>query len=274
MAFVCKMNKRLGFIPELFSPDPKSQRKVFPEVEPLHFWIAAKLSRTSVTEDSPLVDDVRTVGHAQRFAHVVVCNQDPDPVRFEGEDDLLQIQNGDGVDAGEGLVEKDKRGLDGQAARDLHAASLATGEGITARLADVPEVELLNETLGADLAGLPGDLLCFQDGEDVFFDGQLTKNRWFLRQVANAVIACAQVHGQTRDITLINKDAPQVRLHQADDHVETCGFSCAVGPEKADDLTLLNMQAHAPDHLATAIGLRNFFGKEPLHQSGESPVSA
>jgi len=39
----------------------------------------------------PFRDDVRAVGHAQRFAHVVVGDEDADAAGLEDRDDLLQL---------------------------------------------------------------------------------------------------------------------------------------------------------------------------------------
>ena len=55
-----------------------------------------------------VVDDVRAVGDAQRFAHVVVRNQHADAAVLQMKDDFLNIGDGDRIDAGERLVEQEE----------------------------------------------------------------------------------------------------------------------------------------------------------------------
>ena len=105
------------------------------------------------------------------------CDEYTDTGRFQTEDDLLQIQYGDWIDAGKGLVEQDKGRIDGQAASNLDPAAFATGERISACFADVTEAEALNQVCGTRAPGLPVKRLSFQNREDVLLNGEFAKNR-------------------------------------------------------------------------------------------------
>ncbi len=122
--------------------------KSFAKVEPPHIHIVAQLVGGAGKNNSSLGDDVRTVGHAQRLAHVVVGDQNPDAAGLQVEDDLLQLQHRNGIDAAERLVEQNEVGLDAQRARNLHPPPLAAGERIASRGADVAKIELVNQPLG------------------------------------------------------------------------------------------------------------------------------
>ena len=56
----------------------------------------------------PVVHDVGAVGDAQRLADVVVGDEDADAAVPQVKDDLLDVGDGDRIDAGERLVEQDE----------------------------------------------------------------------------------------------------------------------------------------------------------------------
>jgi len=78
----------------------------------------------SGTKDFSFGDNVGPIGYRQRLADVVIGDQDADCAGLEVEDNLLQIEDGDGVDATEGLVEQQEAGLNAKAACDFYAATL------------------------------------------------------------------------------------------------------------------------------------------------------
>src|SRR5208337_4118214 len=83
---------------------PLSQRKPLPEIKPPHVHVVSQLVRGSGKKYTPLRNNVRPIGNTQRFAHVVICDQDADPAGLEFEDDLLQFQYRNRVDAAKGLI--------------------------------------------------------------------------------------------------------------------------------------------------------------------------
>ena len=211
-----------------------AQRETLAEVDAADIDIVTQLVRGSGAEDAPLGDDVGAVGDAEGLADVVVGDQNADAAGLEVEDDLLQLEHGNGIDAAEGFVEEDKAGLDAKTAGNLDAAAFATGQRIAAGGADVAKVELVDKALGAGSAFAVAEGLGLKDGEDVFLDGELAEDGGLLRQVADAEVAGAQVHGNAGDIGVADHDATGLRLHEADNHVEAGGFAGAVGAEKTD----------------------------------------
>src|ERR1700722_11196318 len=101
------------------------QRESLAQVNAPDLNVIAQLARRSRPENSPFGNNVCPVGHSQRLAHVVVRHQHPDPACFQVEDDLLQLQHRNRIDATERLVEQNKIWLDAQRPSNLHSPPLA-----------------------------------------------------------------------------------------------------------------------------------------------------
>ncbi|OIQ68320.1 hypothetical protein GALL_500920 [mine drainage metagenome] len=63
------------------------------------------------------------------------------------------------------------------------------------------------------------------------------------------------MHGQVGHVLPVDVDAPRIRPHQADDHVERRGLARAVGPEQADDFAAAHAETDIAHHLSTGIAL-------------------
>ncbi len=66
-----------------------------------------------------IVDDVGPVDKAQCLADVVIRDQDPDATVGQVTDQLLDIADSDGIDAGERLIKENERRPRGQSASNL-----------------------------------------------------------------------------------------------------------------------------------------------------------
>src|SRR5690242_1946625 len=126
-----------------------SHRKALAQIDAFHLWVMSQFCRSSGSEDSALINNVGAVGHREGLAHIMVGDQNANSALLQIENNLLQIEHGNWVDAGERLIEQDKLRLDGQAARNLHPPALTAAQRIAAGLADVAQVQLLNQLLGA-----------------------------------------------------------------------------------------------------------------------------
>src|SRR6185312_298917 len=104
-----------------------------------------------------------------------------------------------------------------------------------------------------------------QHGENVFFHRQFAKDRGLLRQIADPKIPRPLVHRRARDVLVVHQDASRIRPDQAHNHVKTRRFARAIGPQQANHLALPDVEAHAPDHLPSTVGLADLFGRQGLH---------
>ncbi len=125
----------------------------------------------------------------------MIGDQNADVACAEVADDALDIEHGDRVDTGERLVEKHELWLCGKRARDFHTPPLAARQALTETVADMPDVQLVEQRLQHRLALFRVELRpCFEDCVDVVAHAQLAKYRRLLRQIAEAE-ACAPMHG-------------------------------------------------------------------------------
>jgi hypothetical protein len=170
------------------------------------------------------------------------------------EDDLLDVVHGDGIDAGEGLVQEHELGLLDQGPGDLQAPSLPPGEGVGLALPEVGDGELVQEGFQAVLPLLLPKGEGLQDGQDVLLHRELAEDRGLLGQVAHPQ-AGPLVHGDLGDVPVVQEDLPPVRGDEPHHHVEGGGLPCPVGPQEPHDLPLLDLQVHAVHHLAPLIDL-------------------
>src|SRR5713226_8186026 len=65
------------------------QSELGPQVNPAHLVVGRQRLGRAALEDHAAMDDVRAIGDAEGFAHVVIGDQHADAARFEVKDDLL-----------------------------------------------------------------------------------------------------------------------------------------------------------------------------------------
>src|ERR1035437_2039080 len=106
----------------------------------------------------------------------MVGDEHTDTVHLQVEDNLLQLQHSNRINAGEGFIKQYKRRLDSQASCNLDPAALAPAQRISHRLTHVAEVQLFDKLLGAGPSALPAQLLRFQHREDIFLDRKLAED--------------------------------------------------------------------------------------------------
>ena len=106
---------------------PLSVFEVFTEIDGADLFVVDQVVGLAGGEDSTVADDVGSVADAEGFAYVVVGNEYADAARFEEVDDFLDVDDGNGVDAGEGFVQEDEARLHGEYAGDFDASAFAAG---------------------------------------------------------------------------------------------------------------------------------------------------
>src|SRR5882672_1678395 len=96
----------------------------------------------AVSQHAAVVDDVSAIADAESLSHIMVGNQHADTARLENPDNFLDVQDGDGVDPRERLVEQDETRLGRQSAGDFHAAALAAGKADCRARVQVADVKV------------------------------------------------------------------------------------------------------------------------------------
>src|SRR5450631_597082 len=131
------------------------ERKPFSQVDPTNLGISTQLLRRSCHEYSAFVDNVGPVCHGKGLTNIMVCNQHTDSACFQVKNDLLQIEYRNGIYSRKGLVKKDEGRLDAKTPRNLHPPAFAPRQRITARLANMSKIKLIDEFFRTAPAHLP-----------------------------------------------------------------------------------------------------------------------
>ncbi len=171
---------------------------MFAQINLTDGFVVDDFIRGAGSKHGPFADDVGVIGNAQGFAHVVVGDEYADAALFEEADDLLDLQNGNRVDAGERFIEQDEAWFGSQCAGDFYAAAFTTGECCGTAVTDVLDSQLVEQCFETVTLFVSAELLELQYGEDVFFDGELAKDGGFLRQVGDTPCARADESASAR----------------------------------------------------------------------------
>ena len=115
------------------------------QVHPAHFGVVHDLGGRALGQHAPVADDEGVVANAQRLAHVVVGDQHANAARLQKTDDALDLDDGNRVDTGKGLVQQDEARLRGQGAGNLDAPALTARQRQRRRLAQVLHAQLLQQ---------------------------------------------------------------------------------------------------------------------------------
>jgi len=195
-----------------------------------------------------VVNDITSVGHAERLPHVMISQQDGDPtITFEVKDFPLQVLHGLGVNTAERLVEHDEFGFGHQRPGDLQLTSLAAGERARELLFLVNQAELFNE-----LTRLVEALFArksphrLEDRQKVVLDRQPLEDARLLREISHPQLS-ALVHGQGGHIASVEGDRALIGVDHTDCHPEGGGLAGSVSTQKTDDLSRLDMEAQMVD---------------------------
>src|SRR5580698_3408750 len=78
------------------------QGKSLAQIDAPYFRVVTQLARRAGTKDFSLRNNVRPISDRKRLAHIVISDQDADAAGLEIEDDLLQVEHRDRIDATEG----------------------------------------------------------------------------------------------------------------------------------------------------------------------------
>src|SRR3954470_24797803 len=112
------------------SREPRTGLKaeIFAEIYAPNAFIIDNFVWFAECEDAAVIDDVSAIANAQRFPHVMICDQNSDPAFLQEADDLLNIEDGDVIHAGKGFIEKDEARARCERSGDLDASTLAAGK--------------------------------------------------------------------------------------------------------------------------------------------------
>ena len=184
----------------------------------------------------------------------MVGDDDSDILVLELRDNILDVFDGNGVDAGERLVEKDELRVDGEGAGDFAAAPLSSGELDAEALAHLREIEFVDEGLQALFPLLAGHSRHLHHGHDVVLDGHFAEDGSFLGKIADTLLRTLE-HRKSGDLLVVKVNPAGVRDYLSGDHIETRGLAGSVRAEETDYFTLFHFHGDAFDDSPDAVFL-------------------
>src|SRR6266542_3388379 len=115
------------------------------------------------------------------------------------------------------------------------------------------DTEHFHQSVSSFLLVCGTEIESLQDCPQIVFHRKATKDGRFLRQITDAG-ARPLINRRAGQIVVIQKNAPFVRLYQANHHMKRRGFTCAVGTKQANDFAAFHFQINAVDDAPPAIG--------------------
>ena len=118
------------------------QSELGPQINPADLVVGGQAVGRAALENDAAVHDVGAIGDAERFADVVIGDEHADAAVPQVKDDLLDVGDGNRIDAGKRLVEQDELRRDDERARDFRAPPLAARQRVGRRLRQRREIQL------------------------------------------------------------------------------------------------------------------------------------
>ncbi len=128
---------------------PPSQLEIMPQIYFSYPFVAQNGLGPALGYDAPLIHDIRSVAYVQGLAHIVVSYQHADLALAQVADNPLDIDNGNGVDTGKGLVQEHEFRLRRERPGDFHPATLASGQTVATMAPQMPHMQLLQQLFQA-----------------------------------------------------------------------------------------------------------------------------
>src|SRR4051812_37637744 len=239
------------------------------QIKSTYIRIVDDLVRTALGENLTGINNVGAVGEAESFADIVVGDQDADAAIGEMTDQILNVADGDRIDAGERLVQQHVVGSCRQSARDLDSPPLAARQRNRRGFAQSSDVEFVQQRIEFGLALFPGGLHDLEHGADVLLDGETAEDRSLLRQVADPEPR-ALVHRQSGHVMTIKFDGASIGFDQARDHVEYGGLAGTIGPQQTYRLAASDIDADPAHNLPAAEALFHAMHSQIARPLGQS----
>ncbi len=188
----------------------------------------------------------------------MVGDDDSDIAIFQFGDNVLDVLDGDRVDSGEWLIEEDEFRVDGEGAGDFAAAALTSGKLDAEALADLVEVEFINQGLEALLPFFLGVIGHLHYGHQIVLHREFPEDGGLLSEVADAFLG-PLVHRKSGDFFVIEENSAAVRNDKTSNHIKTGGFAGTVRPKEAHNLSLLHFHGNAFHNCSLAVFLDKVF---------------
>src|SRR2546425_6574070 len=128
-------------------------------------------------------------------------------------------------------------------------------------LAQMGDAELLQKIIYPLVLLARRQVQRFSNGVQVFFHTQLSKYRWFLRQITDSFTR-AKKHGQLSNIVAVQDHLPRVGRGEPYDHIKSSGFPRAVGAQQSDNFSITDLNMDIIDNSASFVALTKALARQ------------
>jgi hypothetical protein len=242
-----------------------SELELLSEIHFSNMLIFENFFRRAFRNQAAITQYIGVPADTERFAHIMVSNQDANATFAKVSDDALDIQHRDRVNTREWFVKQDEQRIGGQRSRDFHATAFAAGKTDTEAGTDVPDMQFVEQVFEFLFpAGTVKIVTVLEDSEDVLLDCQFAKYRGFLRQVPEPELG-APVHRLGREVFSVKQYLAAIGRYESDNHVERGRFAGTVRPKQTNYLAALDFEGNAFDDFAKLEALGNVVDAENAH---------
>src|SRR6185295_694392 len=182
---------------------------------------------------------------------------------FQEFNDPLDIQHGNGIDPGKGLIQQDEAWLTSQRTSDLCTPALTAGQANCRAVAQMSNMQVIEQRFQLVFHVL-FIRAQFQHCLDILCDRQLAEDGSLLRQVGQPHPRTS-MYRHTVEILLVQIDVAAISWNEADDHVKARRLAGSVGSEQAHNLAALNFERYVFDHAAGLEALLQLLGAQFAH---------
>jgi len=184
----------------------------------------------------------------------VVRYNDADAPVFQGDHDLLQIDNRQRVDSGERLVEKQEFRLEDERTADFKLPPFSSAQAVGRLLSQSKEAELPQELMAQSLFFLLLIREKLQDQLEVFLYRGFKEDRILLGEIGDPEPGSLR-RGAPGNILSVKKDGAVVWLDEPYNHLESRGLAGSVASQEPDDLARTDLKVHPLNHGPAAVPL-------------------
>jgi len=194
----------------------------------------------------------------------VVGDDDAQALFPEPEHDLLKLDDRQGVDAGERLVEKKELGPEGERPADLELPPLAAAQAVGGLPGQRQQAELVQEFVRDPLPLRAAVWKELQDELQVLPDSGLEEDRVLLGKIGDPQAGPVRCRARG-NVPAVEVDPAVLGSDQADDHLESRRLAGPVSSQEPDDFAGLDTDIDAGDDQAPAVAFGEFLGAEHGH---------
>src|SRR4030095_7996250 len=151
----------------------------------------------------------------------------------------LNIEDGNGVNSCERLVEQNEGRRKNERSRNLYSSPFTSRQRETMTFADMAQPQFFSQLLQARSPLLAGQGKRLEHRQDLLVNREFAKERRLLRKIADSAPS-PKKHRKPGDVVPVQKNMTAIRRGQSNDDIKRRRFAGAVGAKKPDHLSLSN----------------------------------